>query len=106
VTDKVVLDLPVLLPDALDGRDQCVHRLTATLTGAVNSAATLVETGVISLADADWFAARAARARVALQAAKRYLRDEQPQAAQTQLEVARDLLVELNRFLTEKRGTP
>jgi len=34
VTDKVVLDLPVLLPDALDGRDQCVHRLTATLTGA------------------------------------------------------------------------
>ena len=34
MTDKVVLDLPVLLPDALDGRDQCVHRLTATLSGA------------------------------------------------------------------------
>jgi len=34
VTDKVVLDLPVLLPDALDGRDQCVDRLTATLSGA------------------------------------------------------------------------
>ena len=30
----MVLDLPVLLPDALDGRDQCVNRLTATLTGA------------------------------------------------------------------------
>lgn len=30
----VVLDLPVLLPDALDGRDGCVDRLTATLTGA------------------------------------------------------------------------
>jgi Cd2+/Zn2+-exporting ATPase len=34
VTDKVVLDLPLLLPDALDGRDRCVRRLTATLTGA------------------------------------------------------------------------
>ena len=34
MTDKVVLDLPLLLPDALDGRDRCVQRLTATLTGA------------------------------------------------------------------------
>ena len=34
MTDKVVLDLPLLLPDALDGRDQCVQRLTSTLTGA------------------------------------------------------------------------
>jgi len=31
VTDKLVLDLPVLLPDALDGRDRCVDRLTSTL---------------------------------------------------------------------------
>ena len=34
VGEKLVLDLPVLLPDALDGRDQCVARLTTTLSGA------------------------------------------------------------------------
>ena len=34
MSEKLRLDLPVLLPDALDGRDQCVHRLTETLTGA------------------------------------------------------------------------
>lgn len=34
MSDKLVLDLPVLLPDALDGRDQCVARLTATMSGA------------------------------------------------------------------------
>jgi Cd2+/Zn2+-exporting ATPase len=34
VTDKLVLDLPVLLPDSIDGRDRCVHRLTSTLVGA------------------------------------------------------------------------
>lgn len=34
MTDKVLLDLPLLLPDALDGRDRCVQRLTSTLTGA------------------------------------------------------------------------
>ncbi|MGB7980699.1 MAG: hypothetical protein WCF36_07885, partial [Candidatus Nanopelagicales bacterium] len=34
MSDKVVLDLPLLLPDALDGRDGCVDRLTATLTGS------------------------------------------------------------------------
>ena len=34
MTEKVVLDLPVLLPDALDGRDRCVVRLTKTLTAA------------------------------------------------------------------------
>ena len=32
--NKVVLDLSLLLPDALDARDGCVDRLTATLTGA------------------------------------------------------------------------
>jgi len=47
VTDKVVLDLPVLLPDALDGRDKCVHRLTATLTGAPG----LDEVHVVDAAD-------------------------------------------------------
>ena len=31
---KLQLELSVLLPDALDGRDQCVHRLTGTLEGA------------------------------------------------------------------------
>ena len=31
MSDPLVLDVPVLLPDALDGRDQCVTRLTATL---------------------------------------------------------------------------
>ena len=34
MSEKVVLDLPVLLPDALDGRDRCVARLTATMSGA------------------------------------------------------------------------
>ena len=34
MAEKVLIDLPVLLPDALDGRDQCVARLTATLSGA------------------------------------------------------------------------
>ena len=34
MSDKLVLDMPVLLPDAIDGRDLCVRRLTATLTGA------------------------------------------------------------------------
>ena len=47
MTDKVVLDLPVLLPDALDGRDQCVQRLTATLTGAPG----LEEVHVVAAAD-------------------------------------------------------
>lgn len=86
--------------------EQRVAYVDASLTGAVNSAATLVETGAMSIEDADWFASRAAKARVALQATKRHLRDQQPQQAQTQLEVARDLLIELNRFLTEKRGKP
>ena len=34
MSEKAVLDLPVLLPDALAGRDRCVDRLTATLSGA------------------------------------------------------------------------
>lgn len=34
MSEKVVLDLPVLLPDALDRRDRCVARLTATMSGA------------------------------------------------------------------------
>ncbi|MBL8774920.1 MAG: heavy metal translocating P-type ATPase [Acidimicrobiales bacterium] len=34
MSEKAMLDLPVLLPDALDGRDRCVDRLTSTLTGA------------------------------------------------------------------------
>ena len=34
MSEKLELDLPLLLPDALDGRDQCVQRLTATLTDA------------------------------------------------------------------------
>ena len=34
VNEKLVLDLPVLLPDALDARDQCVQRLTARLSGS------------------------------------------------------------------------
>ena len=34
MTDNVVLDLPLLLPDALDARDQCVHRLTEVLSGS------------------------------------------------------------------------
>ena len=32
--EKLILDLPLLLPDALDGRDRCVGRLTALLSGA------------------------------------------------------------------------
>ncbi|MFN8017606.1 MAG: heavy metal translocating P-type ATPase [Acidimicrobiales bacterium] len=34
MSEKLQLELPVLLPDALDGRDGCVGRLTATLSGA------------------------------------------------------------------------
>jgi Cd2+/Zn2+-exporting ATPase len=34
VSEKLQLELSVLLPDALDGRDGCVHRLTETLDGA------------------------------------------------------------------------
>jgi Cd2+/Zn2+-exporting ATPase len=34
LSEKLQLELPVLLPDALDGRDGCVGRLTATLSGA------------------------------------------------------------------------
>ena len=33
MTEPLVLDVPVLLPDALDGRDHCVTRLTAMLSG-------------------------------------------------------------------------
>ncbi len=33
MTEKFVLDVPVLLPDALDGRDLCVARLTSSLGG-------------------------------------------------------------------------
>src|SRR5688500_15612127 len=31
MADKLALDLPVLLPDALDGRDRCVDRLVSSL---------------------------------------------------------------------------
>ena len=31
MADKLALDLPVLLPDALDGRDGCVARLVSSL---------------------------------------------------------------------------
>ncbi len=31
MADKLALDLPVLLPDAIDGRDRCVDRLVASL---------------------------------------------------------------------------
>ena len=34
MTEKLLLDLPVLLPDALDGRDRCVERLTTMLSGS------------------------------------------------------------------------
>ena len=34
MTAEVELDLPILLPDALDRRDRCVDRLIATLSGA------------------------------------------------------------------------
>ena len=34
MSEKLQLELSVLLPDALDGRDGCVHRLTSTLDGA------------------------------------------------------------------------
>ena len=34
MTDKVVLDLPLLLPDTLDVRDRCVQRLMAAMRGA------------------------------------------------------------------------
>ncbi|MCU1370623.1 MAG: ATPase [Ilumatobacteraceae bacterium] len=34
MSEKLQLELSVLLPDALDGRDGCVHRLTETLDGA------------------------------------------------------------------------
>jgi Cd2+/Zn2+-exporting ATPase len=47
MSKKLALDLPVLLPDALDGRDQCVNRLTSTLTGAPG----LEEVHVIDAAD-------------------------------------------------------
>ena len=45
--EKAVLDLPVLLPDALDGRDRCVDRLMATLSGAPG----LDEVHVVEAAD-------------------------------------------------------
>lgn len=47
MTDKVALDLPLLLPDALDGRDRCVERLTSTLVGAPG----LEEVHVVEAAD-------------------------------------------------------
>lgn len=34
MSEKLVLDLPVLLPDALDGHDRCVNRLSTTLASA------------------------------------------------------------------------
>ena len=34
MSEKLLLELPVLLPDALDSHDGCVDRLTATLSGA------------------------------------------------------------------------
>ena len=34
MSEQLVLDLPLLLPDALDARDACVERLMATLDGA------------------------------------------------------------------------
>lgn len=47
MSDKLVLDLPVLLPDALDGRDQCVERLTASLSGVPG----LAQVHVVDAAD-------------------------------------------------------
>ena len=47
MSEKLQLELPVLLPDALDGRDGCVDRLTATLSGAPG----LDEVHVVEAAD-------------------------------------------------------
>ncbi len=47
MTDKLVLDVPVLLPDALDGRDRCVDRLTVMLTGVSG----LEEVHIVDAAD-------------------------------------------------------
>lgn len=47
MSEKVALDLPLLLPDALDGRDRCVSRLTETMTGVPG----LEEVHVIDAAD-------------------------------------------------------
>ena len=45
--ERLVLDLPVLLPDALDARDRCVQRLTATLGDALG----LEDVHVVDAAD-------------------------------------------------------
>ena len=47
MSEKATLDLPVLLPDALDARDRCVERLMSTLSGAPG----LDEVHVIEAAD-------------------------------------------------------
>jgi len=47
MSEKVALDLPVLLPDALDGEDRCVDRLLSTLSGSPG----LDEVHVVEAAD-------------------------------------------------------
>ena len=47
MTEKVLLDVPVVLPDALDERDRCVRRLTATMSGTPG----LGEVHVVEAAD-------------------------------------------------------
>lgn len=84
--------------------DQQIAYSQATLTGVVNAAATATEAGAMKVDDAIWFKSQTDRAGAMIAAARTFARLQKPGEAATQLEQARDLLVELNKYLTTKQG--
>jgi hypothetical protein len=73
----------------------------ATLTGLINAAATATEIGKLTPNQAIRFRTRAKDADAALEAAKRFSGLDKPDDAAGQLALAREVLLELNRWLVE-----
>lgn len=86
--------------------DQKIAYSQATLTGVINAGATATEAGSLKVSDAIWLKSQTDRAGAMIAAARTFARLQRPGEAATQLEQARDLLIELNKFLTTKQGAP
>lgn len=84
--------------------DQKIAYSQATLTGVINAGATATEAGSLKVSDAIWLKSQTDRAGAMIAAARTFARLQRPGEAATQLEQARDLLIELNKFLTTKQG--
>lgn len=78
----------------------------ATLTGLVNATATATETGKLTAEQARTLRARAKEAEAAIEAAKRFSGLDSPKDATAQLTLAREILVELNKYLVNLEAKP